>query len=502
MSLGKNADICLILEGTYPYVAGGVSGWTHELILSQPHLKFALVSLLPRDEEEPELKYELPENVVSVDRLYLQRLPKGKVLLPRESHNLFEQVDDVLQTLTTGTATLADFEHIVTAFQPYLNSLGETTLLNSEQAFKLLSEMYERDFSESSFLDYFWSWRAVLAGLFSLVEFDLPKAGLYHAVSTGYAGLLAARARIETGKPTIITEHGIYTNERRIEIASAEWLTEGASKALTISQTRIDLRDLWTSTFVNYSRIAYEAADQVLTLFGDNQRAQIIDGAPVEKLAVIPNGIDVEKYSAVGKQPHDRPTVALIGRVVPVKDIKAFIRAVSILKDRLGEIMAYVIGPDDEDKHYAAECRHMVEYLGLEENILFTGRADIRQYLPRIDVVALSSISEAQPLVVLEAGACGIPTVSTDVGACREMLLGSRDEEPPLGEGGIIVPPANPTALANGMYALLTDRARYDAASATIKQRVAKYYNKKDQHAAYRELYHTYLNKEERKGAA
>lgn len=502
MSLGKNADICLILEGTYPYVAGGVSGWTHDLILSQPHLKFALVSLLPRDEGEPELKYELPENVVSVDRLYLQRLPKGKVLLPRESHNLFEQVDDVLQTLTTGTAALADFERIVMAFQPYLNSLGETTLLNSEQAFKLLSEMYERDFTESSFLDYFWSWRAVLAGLFSLVEFDLPKAGLYHAVSTGYAGLLAARARIETGKPTIITEHGIYTNERRIEIASAEWLTEGASKALTISQTRIDLRDLWTSTFVNYSRIAYEAADQVLTLFGDNQRAQITDGAPLEKLAVVPNGIDVEKYSAVVKQPHDRPTVALIGRVVPVKDIKAFIRSVSILKDRLGEIMAYIIGPDDEDKAYAAECRHMVEYLGLEDNILFTGRADIRQYLPRIDVVALSSISEAQPLVVLEAGACGIPTVSTDVGACREMLLGSRSEEPPLGEGGIVVPPANPTALANGMYALLTDRARYDAASAVIKQRVTKYYNKKDQHAAYRELYHTYLNKEERKGAA
>src|SRR5690606_31758239 len=123
------------------------------------------------------------------------------------------------------------------------------------------------------------------------------RADLYHAVSTGYAGLMAARAKLETGKPALITEHGIYTNERRIEIASAEWLTEGASKALTISQTRIDLRDLWTTTFINYSRIAYEAADTIVTLFADNQKAQMTDGAAADKLMVIPNGIDMERYT-------------------------------------------------------------------------------------------------------------------------------------------------------------------------------------------------------------
>lgn len=503
MAHGRNADICLILEGSYPYITGGVSGWTHDLIRNQPHLKFALVSLLPRDGEEPELKYELPDNVVSLERLYLQRLPTGKTLLPRESHNLFNKVEDTLQTITTEEANLDDFQQIVDAFNPYVNSLGQAALLDSEQAFKLMSEMYERDFAESSYLDYFWSWRAVLAGLFSLVEFDLPKAGLYHAVSTGYAGLLAARAKLETGKPTVITEHGIYTNERRIEIASAEWLTEGTSKALTITQTRIDLRDLWTTAFINYSRIAYQAADSIITLFADNQRAQITDGADPDKLSVIPNGIDVEKYSSVVRAPHDRPVVALIGRVVPVKDIKAFIRAVSILKERLGDIEAYVIGPDDEDKLYAAECRSMVEHLGLQDHLIFTGRVDIMHYLPRIDLIAFSSISEAQPLVVLEVGACGIPVVSTDVGACREMLYGTHDEEPPLGEAGIVVPPANPSALAGGLYNLLTDRARYAAASTAIKQRVAKYYNKKDQHAAYRELYHNYLNiKHDDRGAA
>jgi polysaccharide biosynthesis protein PelF len=501
--MANEADICLILEGTYPYVTGGVSGWTHDLIRNQPHLKFALVSLLPRDEEEPELKYELPENVISLRHLYLQRLISGSLLNKREKQSLFDGLQEALSVITTGTADKIDFAKIVNLFQPYRRKLGQATLLDSEEAFDLMSKMYERDFSQSSFLDYFWSWRAVLGGLFSLIEFELPKAKLYHAVSTGYAGLLAARAKLETGRPAVITEHGIYTNERRIEIASAEWLTEGASKALTISQTRIDLRDLWTTTFVNYSRIAYQAVDKIITLFADNQRAQLADGAPADKLTVIPNGIDVERYGQVVKQEksspenhrQERPVVALIGRVVPVKDIKAFLRSVAILKTRLGDIFAYVIGPTDEDRQYAEECRHMVEHLQLQDNVMFTGRADIMQYFPVIDIVAFSSISEAQPLVVLEAGAAGIPIVSTDVGAVREMLYGSLREVPRLGEGGIVVPPANPAALADGMYNLLTDKARYAACSAALKQRIQTYYHKRDQHAAYRDLYHHHIDR-------
>lgn len=503
MTTGNNADVCLILEGSYPYVSGGVSTWTHELIRNQSHLKFAVVALLPRDELEPELKYELPENVVSFKTINLQLLEQGKKLSSRERARLFEEVEGVLRVLTTGKATGKDFARLIDTFQPYLNSLGSATLLDSEEAFALLSSMYERDFVESSFLDYFWSWRAVLAGLFSLIQCELPKAGLYHAVSTGYAGLLAARASLETRKPAIITEHGIYTNERRIEIASAEWLTEGASKALTISQTRIDLRDLWTNAFVNYSRIAYEAAEQIITLYGDNQQAQITDGADAAKLSVVPNGIDVEKYASILRETErEKPAVALIGRVVPVKDVKAFIRSIRILKDMLGDVDAYIIGPSAEDEAYAAECHHMVQHLGLEQNITFTGGVNIVEYLPKIDVVVLSSISEAQPLVVLEAGAAGIPVVSTNVGACREMLLGSKSESPALGEGGIIVPPANPSALAEGMFALLTDRARYDACSQVLKKRVATYYHKRDQHAAYREIYHNYLNKKHKEGVA
>ena len=105
------------------------------------------------------------------------------------------------------------------------------------------------------------------------------------------------------------------------------------------------------------------------------------------------------------------------------------------------------MGPEDEDAAYAAECRQLAADLGLNGNLRFTGRVRLDDYVP-IDAIVLSSISEAQPLTVLEAGAAGIPSVVTDVGACRELILGRADEEPRLGPGGAVTPVASPEAIA------------------------------------------------------
>jgi glycosyltransferase involved in cell wall biosynthesis len=212
-------------------------------------------------------------------------------------------------------------------------------------------------------------------------------------------------------------------------------------------------------------------------------------------MALIPNGIDVEGYGDVKSRKQSRPTIALIGRVVPIKDIKNFIRAVSALKEAIPDLRALVVGPMDEDPEYVEECKTMVNYLTLEETIIFTGKVDIVDYLPDIQVLVSSSISEAQPLVILEAGASGIPAVVTDVGACREMIVGKEDEEPALGPGGVVVPLANPQALAQGIFHLLRDTAFYEQCRQAMRTRVATYYNKNDQHAAYRDLYAAFSKK-------
>ena len=88
-----------------------------------------------------------------------------------------------------------------------------------------------------SFLHFFWAWRALFGGLVATLSFPLPPARVYHTVSTGYAGLLAARAAVETGRPALITEHGIYTNERRIEILQADWIVDTVDKGFAIARS-------------------------------------------------------------------------------------------------------------------------------------------------------------------------------------------------------------------------------------------------------------------------
>lgn len=478
------ADICLILEGTYPYVEGGVSTWTHELMLRQPNKKFHVLSILPRDGEVTK-KYALPANVVGHTDVRLQKL-RGRGV--RNARSL-AALEGPLNNLTVGRAGWKDMEHIMRILGQFAVRPGEYELLDSEDAWELMEEMYEASFPDSSFLDYFWSWRAIMGGLYSVLLADLPEAGVYHALSTGYAGLLAARAKLETGRPVILTEHGIYTNERRIEVASADWLEENFSRSLTIDETRRNLRDLWMETFTNYSRIAYAAADEIITLFAGNQAAQRADGAAPEKMKIIPNGVDVQYFSNIRRTPHDRPTVALIGRVVPIKDVKGFIRSCAILREHLPDLRAYIMGSADEDEVYAKECEDVLRHFSLEETVIFTGQVRIEEYLPEIDVIVITSISEAQPLVVLEAGACGIPCVASNVGACEEMILGTEEEKPKLGAGGAVVPLSNPSATAAAVFALLTDRDHYKNCSEVVRTRVATYYTKERQHAAYHEVY-------------
>jgi glycosyltransferase involved in cell wall biosynthesis len=489
------ADVCLMLEGTYPYVPGGVSSWTHELLNKQSHLKFHIVAILPRN-DNPKMHYQMPDNVISLTNINLQRLPAGEKLPESKTRELFEAMKQPMINLTTGTASLRDLVQMIEALAPYQQKIGERTLLNSETAWQVITDMYETSFGESSMLDYFWSWRAVMGGLCSLLLADLPPARCYHALSTGYAGLLAARAKLETRRPLILTEHGIYTNERRIEIASADWLEDISSKTMTIDRTRLSLRDMWIETFTNYSRICYDTCDDIITLYNGNRIAQIADGADDAKIRIIPNGIDVETYGSIIPEPQPRPTIALIGRVVPIKDIKNFIRAIAALRESVPDLQVFVMGPMDEDRDYVEECKVMVEYLRLGDTLTFTGKVNIKDHLSKIKVLVSSSISEAQPLVILEAGASGIPAVATDVGACREMITGKEDENPQLGPAGVVVPLANPQALAQAIFSLLSDKEFYQQCSNAMRTRVALYYNKNDQHSAYKELYAASCNKE------
>ncbi|MCM8736834.1 GT4 family glycosyltransferase PelF [Azospirillum sp. A1-3] len=485
------ADVCLLMEGSYPYVAGGVSTWTHDLIRSHSDLTFHIVALVA-DRGARKLAYDLPANVTGLTHVYLQDPPAGWRWQPGTSR-LMTALEKPLARLQQGGG-LTEVAEVLRLLAPRRGRIGKRALLNSEDAFQMVVRMCRAALPDASFLEYFWGSRALMSGLFATLLVPMPQASVYHAISTGYAGLFAARARLETGRPALLTEHGIYTNERRIEILMAEWLFEGADTSLALDRKKRDLRDLWLDTFASYSKACYDACDRIITLYGGNQEFQRRQGADPAKLMIVPNGIDYAGYSQVRRDPTPRPpTIALIGRVVPIKDVKTYIRAAGILREDIPDLKAMILGPLEEDPGYVEECRTIVKHLGLEQTVIFAGRVKLTDWLGKIDAIALTSVSEAQPLVILEAGASGVPTVATDVGSCSELLMGRPDEVPPLGPGGAVTPLASPLDTARELRALLLDRPWRERCAQAIARRVAQSYDKVAIDRVYRAIYDEHI---------
>lgn len=140
----------------------------------------------------------------------------------------------------------------------------------------------------------------------------------------------------------------------------------------------------------------------------------------------------------------------------------------------------------------------MVETLGLGETFEFTGRKKLDEVLGAIDVNVLTSISEGQPLVVLEAGAAGVPTVATNVGSCSELIYGRDDESPRLGAGGEVTPLSNPRATAAAIRRLLVDQDWHDKCANAIRERCKVYYDQRAVEQAYGDLYAQLAEQEDR----
>lgn len=486
------ADVCLIVEGAYPYVQGGVSSWTQDLILNQPHLRFHLLVIVAPG-PAPTLRYKLPANVCGVTHVVAAELPRGRWswrVSPELLRIIHEFVDDLL-----AYGRVDDLRRLVLILGPHRHALGRRQLLDSPEAFAAFQRLYERACAGASTLNAFWGWRTLVGGLLGALLAPLPPARVYHTISTGYAGLIAARAAVETGRPALITEHGIYTNERRLEILAAPWLAVDDSDALTIEGTSNAVKQLWIDAFVAYARVCYAACDPIITLFEGNHPLQVEDGADPRRLSVIPNGIDLRRYEAIVRVPNAREggsrpqCVALIGRVVPIKDIKTFLRACALMLRQVPDAMCYVLGPADEDPPYAAACHALVDQLGIGGRVVFTGMVNLMEWFGKIDVVVLTSLSEAQPLVILEGGAAGVPSIATDVGACRELILGRSDEAPRLGTGGRVTPLGNPAAIAAAMSELLLDEPLRQRCGEVMRRRVRDWYDKDSLHRRYASLY-------------
>lgn len=474
------ADICMICEGSYPFHSGGVSEWVHQLLHEHKERTFYILTLMPQN-EVLKMAYTLPSNVVGSSVWIVQHLPKGSHSLPEKFWPLLEKA---IQGLI-ASKTFDQFEPLLALFHEQEKILGKRNLLESEKAWDFILKLYEEEIPSGPFKAYFATVFTLCRSLYSVMLPRLPKAKLYHAVCTGYAGFLLYRAKKEMGAPCILTEHGIYSNERRIEIAMADWISDLTSLDLNLEIKKRSLKDFWLNTFFSMAHVCYKNCDAALSTFSGNQEIQKEGGADPAKMQVVVHGIPLEAHEKRRKKASK--TIAFIGRVVPIKDVKTYIRACQIVKEKHPDVRCLLLGPIQEDPEYVQECKGLIETLHLDMEV--AGRVNVREKFPEIDLIVLTSISEAQPLIILEAGAFGIPAVATNIGGCSELLYGSDSEDPPLGKGGLVTPLVNPDATAEAILKLLEDEAFYDSCSATIAKRIETYYRFDQESAFYRNLY-------------
>lgn len=491
----QQADVCLLLEGTWPYVRGGVSSWINQLILGLPEVTFSVLFIGGQRESYGKRHYQVPANVLHIEEVFIEdawnfpsRSARGvSKAVMADMQNMYRYFHHPDQPdVATGEQVIASLAN---------GQLTMQDVLRSRANWEAITEGYLNHCSDPSFINYFWTMRTMQSPMALLAEAAqrMPRARLLHAISTGYAGLAGCILKQRWHCKFILSEHGIYTKERKIDLAQASWVAENADEALNSSLDPSSgyIRSLWIRFFERIGLMVYRNADPIIALYDGNRQRQILDGADPSRTRVIPNGIDLPRWNRLhaSRSPGIAPVVGLIGRVVPIKDVKTFIRAMRSVVSELPETQGWIVGPEDEDADYAAECRSLVSSMGLQDSVHFLGFQKVDDILPQLGVTVLTSISEAQPLVILEAWCAGTPVVSSDVGSCRELIEGGTDEDRALGRAGEVVAIADPQATGRAILRLLRNPERWKTAQAAGVARANRYYGEALMLERYRTLY-------------
>ncbi len=459
--------ICLICEASYPYVTGGVSSWVQMLITSMPEHEFCVLSIVVDRAHGGNFKYTLPDNLKEIHEIYLQDddyVRKGKRQKLSRAHR------EAFRSFVLGEDI--DWHGLFRYF--YGNDISVNALLMGAEMYDIIKVIYFERYNRLPFSDFLWTYRSMLLPMCLLLKNKLPEADIYHSASTGYAGALACMAKLMKKRPAIITEHGIYTREREEDIIRSPDFN-GLYK------------DLWIEHFYKLSGCAYKYADRVISLFENARSLQLDLGCSEEKTLVIPNGVTPEMFDDAPVREEDGAVVlGIVARIAPIKDIKTLINSYAAAKSRVSNLKLYIMGGVEADyEEYYDECKDLVNNLGLTD-VSFTGNIDVLEYMGKLDIIILTSISEGQPLSLLEAMSARKPCIATRVGDCEGILLGGRPDDAPC---GIITSIMSVEQISNAIVALARDKERRTRYGEEGRRRVEERYQRQMVIDRYKNLY-------------
>ncbi len=179
------------------------------------------------------------------------------------------------------------------------------------------------------------------------------------------------------------------------------------------------------------------------------------EGCPAERVRVIPNGVDVERFHprwpnrALRRElqiPHGAPVAGIVAALRPEKHHELFLRAAALVREQVSDAQFLIVGNGPRRE----KLEGMARELSLQGAVHFLGtRSDVAELLSIIDVVMLTSHMEANPVSILEAMASEKPVVATRVGSVPETVLDC--------ETGFLVPPGDARQTADRVIELFGD---------------------------------------------
>jgi glycosyltransferase involved in cell wall biosynthesis len=298
-----------------------------------------------------------------------------------------------------------------------------------------------------------------------ILALQMPKVDVIHCSLAWLPAMLAISAKMEYGTPILITEHGVAFRELLLYYNA--YLSDEPSNIF------------WKMFSSNVVRSIYHMADTIAPVCYANARWELSFGVERNKIKVIYNGVDTQKFRPLEVERESRPTVVCIGRVDVFKDIVNLIQSIKHVKQIIPDIQCLIYG-SSTDLEYSYRCIDLVAALGLKENIRFMGKVrDPEVAYNAADVVVISSITEGFPFAIIEAMACGRGIVATDVGGIREALEGC----------GLLVRSSHPQELSEAIVRLLRDESLNRELGAKALEKVHERFTLEKSLQLYRDQY-------------
>jgi glycosyltransferase involved in cell wall biosynthesis len=494
--------IALVSEGTYPYAMGGVSIWCEQLIRGIPDYRWEIVALTVDGAEKA--VFARPENLDRVHSLPLwgSRSPGRRRTGERPGEAFTQPYEMFLRALVTPLET-ALFLLALRGLYEYAaagHDLG-AALVSNEAVTMMLDVWHELRVEQTApgseepafgsgsgpsggpglgagggpsagpgagspsvadALQAAW----LLEHMLRPLSAPVVEADIVHCSMNGLSTLVAMTAKWRYGTPLVMSEHGIYLRERYIS-----YLHDDASHAVRV---------MALSFFRSLAGAAYVIADVLAPHSAYNRRWQLHNGADPDRMWTMYNGVEPAEFPAAGAEP-DVPTISFMGRVDPLKDLHTLIRAFALVRQEIPDARLRIFGGTPAvNRSYHESCQQLIDELGLGDAAVLEGRiGNAVDAYHAGSIVALTSISEGFPYTVVEAMACGRPTVCTQVGGVAEAV----------GETGIVVAPRDFAAVAAACVKLLRDDELRHRLGAEARARVLEHFTLAQSLQMYRNVY-------------